>query len=188
MNNFGQRAIYIGDTIRFVSCSTRALSYTWFFGDGTSTTTTDTVVYHVYKGYTIASNITVQLNATNKGGTDSSFIGLDLEYPLANFTCNTCWSGNGYFFRSNSDSTILCSTIFSILEDSIFARCTLTNTRTFSIPSQTRTSKAGLPYTISGQGNVTTDPDNCFFTTLDISVYLNYNNGYVSYCHDTVPL
>ena len=62
LNSYNQGSIYIGDTIKYVSCSSLGQSYTWHFGDGTSTTTTDTVVYHVYSGFTAYNFINIQLS------------------------------------------------------------------------------------------------------------------------------
>lgn len=181
---------YIGDTIKFVSCSKLGQKYTWTFGDGTTSTTTDSIVYHVYTGYQ-NYNTYVQVRVTNNGGADSAYFSPLIIYPLWNYPTNTltCWCWNGYSFMSNADSTILYGSIGVITGDSISAVCHLINPRTFTIPLQNRISTSGIPYTISGQGNVYTYPNNggTYLALFDMLIYATDRQYPYTYtCHDTV--
>jgi hypothetical protein len=189
-STYGGGEIYIGDTIKFVSCGSypSKATYTWHFGDSTSLTTTDSVVYHVYKGLTIFDNIYIQENVSTQDGKDSAYNTVSIVYPLASFPGTICHAGAssyGYHFFTNADSTIVLSNMTVITYDSIRASCILINPRTFIIPMQSRISTAGLPYTVQGHGNVFTDPNNGA-TFLSITDTLNYASGYGYACHDTI--
>lgn len=77
--------IYEGDEIQFNNYSVNGKSYLWDFGDGTTSTVTDDVVYHTYDTNG-PYQVTLTTYANGMEATDTENITIVFREPIAEFT------------------------------------------------------------------------------------------------------
>jgi len=88
-NVWGYR--YVCDTfneIRIVNQTKGATSFQWMFGDGTYSTLSDTVIYHLYPGVG-SYNDTLIAISSRTGCRDTQVRGVNIINPVASFTTST---------------------------------------------------------------------------------------------------
>jgi gliding motility-associated-like protein len=100
-----KKVICGSETAAFVSKAIKANSYTWNFGDGTSTSVSDTIVLHKYK--TLGTK-TVTVTPAFNGCTGASItFTIDVVGVIANYTyANTCSAKQAFSFNNTSQGNL----------------------------------------------------------------------------------
>lgn len=178
------------ETAAFVSKATKANSYIWNFGDGTSNTVSDTIVHHKYK--TLGTKTVTVTPAFNGCRGASVTFTIDVVGVIANYTfANTCTDKETFSFTNTSQGNL--STVNWEFGDSSSIVTTLNTKHTYPVEGNFRSSLlvidsitgcrhsiAHLIYT-ARPSLYNTDTSICRNTITNFSVLNSYDNVNATY-------
>lgn len=185
-----KKVICGSETAAFISKATNANSYTWNFGDGTTSTVSDTLARHKYE--TLGTKtITVTPAFNGCQGTSITFT-INVVGVIANYTfANTCSSKQTFSFTNNSQGNL--STVNWVFGDSSAIASTLNASHSYPFEGAFTSSllvidsitgcRDSIAHPVYTARPSLYNPDTsiCRNATTNFSVLNSYNNANATY-------